>query len=44
MKKIYANVQLEIISLQEEDVIRTSFDNMQDMEEYPEAPPLGFLS
>ena len=43
MKKIYENVLLEVISLPTEDVIRTSPDNVQDMEKYPEEPPLDFV-
>jgi hypothetical protein len=43
MKKMYENVWFEVISLPTEDVIRTSFDNVQDMEQYPERPPLDFV-
>ena len=43
MKKIYANLFLEILSLPTEDVIRTSFDNEQDMEAFPEETPPAFV-
>ena len=43
MKKIYDSLLLEILSLPVEDVIRTSFDNEQNMEQFPEEPPQNFV-
>lgn len=38
MKKIYGNVELEIVFFFQEDIVRTSnvIDNVEDMENYPE--------
>ena len=37
MKKIYESIELEILSLSAEDVIRTSQnDNVSDMPDFPE--------
>ena len=37
MKKIFENITLEIVTLEAEDVIRTSsYDNVETMPEFPE--------
>lgn len=43
VEKIYVNVKLEVVSLSTEDVVRTSRDNYENMEQYPEEAPLGFV-
>ena len=37
MKKIYENIQLEIVYFSEEDIVRTSKnDNLEEMPDFPE--------
>ena len=37
MKKIYKNIQLEIVYFQEDDIVRTSSnDNLEEMPDFPE--------
>ena len=37
MKKIYENVELEVVFFFEEDIVRTSsYDNVEEMPEFPE--------
>jgi hypothetical protein len=37
MKKIYKNIQLEVVYFQEDDIVRTSSnDNLEEMPDFPE--------
>ena len=36
MKKIYKNIQLEVVYFQEDDIVRTSSnDNLEEMPDFP---------
>lgn len=40
MKKSYQNIELEILFIATEDIVRTSpTDNVENMPEFPEDPP-----
>lgn len=36
MKKIYEKIQLELVYFSEDDIVRTSNDNIGDMPDFPE--------